>query len=261
MRKVICHYHIFKNSGTSFDEMLCKNYGNDFVSFDGPFPYFSINQIELMRIIQRHGQAIAFSSHQIRLPQPVSLDIDILPVIFVRHPLFRIKSIYTYKRKIQDGTPISRTATAMNFAEWVEFSLKDRAQSTHIVNAQTRILGGVYGQNSLQQRVGDVLEYDLLQALRNIQAVKLLARTEFFDRDVKNMQNICADLGVNFTYYAMAPQNTSSNLHSRTLGERVQRLKDELGESLYQQLICANEQDLAIYDYAMNRLDQVESSD
>ena len=72
MRHVICHYHIYKNSGTSFDEILRANYGERHIGFDGPFPYFAISQQELAKIIQRNPKAKAFSSHQTSLPPPCS---------------------------------------------------------------------------------------------------------------------------------------------------------------------------------------------
>ena len=49
MRHVICHYHIYKNSGTTFDHLLARNFGDRHVCFDGPFPYFTIGQKELAK--------------------------------------------------------------------------------------------------------------------------------------------------------------------------------------------------------------------
>ena len=86
MRHVICHYHIYKNSGTTFDHLLERNFGDRHLRFDGPFPYFSIGQRELAKVIARNRSCVAFSSHQISLPIPASLDFNVLPVVFVRHP-------------------------------------------------------------------------------------------------------------------------------------------------------------------------------
>lgn len=108
MRTVIIHYHIYKNAGTSFDHVLGHNFGDRHELFDGPFPFFTIDQEQLDRIIMRRPHAVAFSSHQIMLPPPSSLDYRALAAIFVRNPFLRIASIYRFKRGPErpDGTPL-----------------------------------------------------------------------------------------------------------------------------------------------------------
>ncbi len=96
MRTVICHYHIYKNSGTSFDLLLEQNFGDRHICFDGPFPFFIIDQEQLTRVIERKRGVIALSSHQIQLPVPVSLDFLVLPVVFIRHLMLRVQSIYKF---------------------------------------------------------------------------------------------------------------------------------------------------------------------
>ncbi|MFC0342332.1 hypothetical protein [Paracoccus niistensis] len=108
MRTVILHYHIYKNAGTSFDHVLTHNFGGRHELFDGPFSFFTIDQDQLDRIIMRRPNAVAFSSHQIVLPAPSSLDYRALAAIFVRNPFLRIASIYRFKRGPErpDGTPL-----------------------------------------------------------------------------------------------------------------------------------------------------------
>ena len=114
MRTVVLHYHIYKNAGTSFDHVLTHNFGDRHELFDGPYPFFTIDQEQLDRIIMRRPQAVAFSSHQIMLPPPSSLDYRALAAIFVRNPFLRIASIYRFKRGPEraDGTPLGSLAPA-----------------------------------------------------------------------------------------------------------------------------------------------------
>lgn len=109
MRTVILHYHIYKNAGTSFDHVLTQNFGDRHELFDGPYPFFTIDQEQLDRIIMRRPAAVAFSSHQIVLPPPSSLQYRALAAIFVRNPFLRIASIYRFKRGPErpDGTPLA----------------------------------------------------------------------------------------------------------------------------------------------------------
>ncbi len=250
MRHVICHYHIYKNSGTSFDEILRANFGDRHVSFDGPYPYFTIGQPELAKIIQRHPKGKSFSSHQISLPPPCSLDFTAHPVVFIRHPLLRIYSVYKYKREENDETQTSINAQSMEFSEWCQHNLRHIQEIVQVSNVQTRMLGGGYGNISLMRRRDRRMEYDLVQARRNIAAVELLGRTEHFEQDVSRFQEILERVGIEFDpSYASAHNVTSSDL-SLSLEERLSRIAADLGDDLYHQLLAANDQDLAIYNAA-----------
>lgn len=133
MRTVIAHYHTYKNSGSSFDEQLTQAFGENHILFDGPFAYNVFPQSELLKIVLRHPSVVAFSSHQIRLPVPASLNVNILPVAFVRHPFLRISSMYSFSRRramdlttdAEEGslavlTTHERWASELDFGAWIE---------------------------------------------------------------------------------------------------------------------------------------------
>ena len=249
MRTVICHYHIYKNSGTSFDKLLAENYGDNHICFDGPFPFFSIDQEQLSRVIERRKNIVAFSSHQIQLPVPPSLDFDVLPVVFVRHPLLRIQSIYRFKKQTYDGTTTSKAAVEMLFGEWLEYCFSNPQEITHISNAQTRMLGAAYRQKPLMRRKPNMMEYDIKQAIRNIGSVELLARTEHFGEDVARFPEILNKRGVEFRYLDIAPQNITSKDCHQSIDQRLEKVRDLLEEGAYQKLVMANMQDIELFDY------------
>ena len=256
MRYAICHYHIFKNSGTTFDTLLSKNYGERHICFDGPFPFFAIDQEQLSRIIERKHDVMAFSSHQIRLPVPVSLDFLVLPVVFIRHPLLRVQSIYRFKRKKYDGTKISEAAQNMSFDEWIGHCFSERHEITHISNAQTGILGATYRKKTLVRRVSFGLEFDLYQAIRNLQNVQLLARTEYFNQDVSRFTEILAQYSIDFKFHSINPQNTTSNDHNKPIEDRLGQLETVLSEENHKKLLEANAQDLSLFNYAANVIEK-----
>jgi hypothetical protein len=256
MRTVICHYHIYKNSGTSFDTLLSENFGDNHICFDGPFPFFTIDQEQLTRTIDRKSNMIAFSSHQIQLPVPVSLDYLVLPVVFVRHPLIRILSIYKFKRQTDDGTLTSKNAQSMTFDEWICHCFADNQEITHISNAQTRILGAAFRQRPLMRRKPNMMEYDVHQAIRNIENVKLLARTEFFNQDVGRFSKILSGYDIDFKFEKIDPQNTTSKNHHKPISERLDAIKQLLTEEKHQKLLNANKQDLFLFDYASSLIDE-----
>lgn len=254
MRHVICHYHIYKNSGTAFDGLLAANFGERHVAFDGPFPYFSITQRELAKVILRNPQAVAFSSHQIALPVPASLDVHVIPVVFIRHPLLRIHSIYQFKRSEADGTATSRFAMEMEFDAWCRHALGDAQEITHVSNAQTRFLGGTSGAPSLMRRLKGAMSYDLMQARRNLRNVELLARTECFDRDVHRFPEILARYGIPFAVGDTSPRNVTGSDFSKSVDERLELVKAKLGADTLARVVAANRQDMALYEDASERL-------
>lgn len=256
MRNVICHYHIFKNSGTSFDTLLSENYRSKLISFDGPFPFFTIDQEQLSRIIERKQNVVAFSSHQIQLPVPVSLDFQVLPVVFIRHPLLRILSIYKFKRQTYDGTTTSKAAQDMSFDDWVTYCFSDRQEITQVSNSQTRLLGAAYRQRPLIRRRESWMEYDVYQAIRNIENVKLLARTEYFGEDVSRFPEILDQYNIEFKYADIKPQNTTSKNLQKSIKERISDLKDSLSENNFNRLIAANEQDIHLFEYSTKLIER-----
>lgn len=255
-RTVLCHYHIYKNSGTTFDALLAKNFKDKHICFDGPFPFFIIDQEQLSRIIERKSEIIAFSSHQIQLPAPTSINFRVLPVVFIRHPLLRIHSIYNFKRQDYDSTSTSKAAQNMSFDDWVTYCFKDKHEITIVSNAQTRLLSAVHRQKPLMQRSPDGMIYDVVQAAKNISQVELLARTEYFGEDVSRFPEILDQYNIEFKYADIKPQNTTSkNLH-KSIEERISDLKDSLSENNFNRLIAANEQDIHLFEHSTKLIER-----
>jgi len=255
-RAVICHYHIFKNSGTTFDSLLMQNYGNRHISFDGPFPYFVIQQDQLERIIINNPSVIALSSHQIRLPAPSSLDFVVLPVIFVRHPLLRSRSVYQYLRTTNDGTLASKSTKDLSFDQWINHALRTPKIIGQISNAQVGILSGVYQRNRQTRKTPTGMEFDIDQAIRNIDSVRLLGRTDSFDEDVQRFPAILAQYGIEFKYKKIKPKNvTSSDIH-RSIDDRLEQLRLSLSNENYNRLVQANSQDIYLLEHVTKLLNE-----
>ena len=250
MRTVICHYHIYKNSGTSFDTLLTENFKDTHICFDGPFPFFTIDQEQLSRIVERKKNIIAFSSHQIQLPTPASLDFEVLSAVFIRHPLLRIQSIYRFKRQTYDGTTTSKAAMEKSFDDWLDYCFSDRQEITHISNAQTRILGSTYCQKPLIRRKPQFMEYNIWQAVKNIEGVSLLGRTEYFGEDVIRFSRILKTHGIEFNAENSQPKNVTSGDHGDPLEQRIEKLLSSITIENRQRLLAANTQDIQLFDHA-----------
>ena len=282
MRSVILHYHIYKNAGTSFDHVLSHSFGDRHEAFDGPYPFFVIDQEQLDRTIMRRPGAVAFSSHQIVLPPPSSVDYRPLSAIFVRNPFLRIASVYRFKRgpEAEDGNPVAAlpveaqpaalralnlpeelaanvdvTSTGMaarrlDFAGWLDHCLGSPAEIGNVSNAQVRFFSSPYRMRPVQRRTDAGMQYDLSAALRTLSGVELLGRTEHFDADVARIARILAeDHGITLTI----PPDTRKNVtqhHGAGTAERVDALLSALPADLRRRFEAANAQDLALYERA-----------
>ena len=259
MRNVIAHYHTYKNSGTSFDRILQSNYGEGHVSFDGPFPYMVISQREFHKIIANHPEAIAFSSHQIRLPVPASAQLNVLAVAFVRHPFLRIRSVYEFAKRREDPNPSDLWARELDFNGWLA-KMRSSRRMVNINNSQVEIYGGVYDAPASMvasgtEQLGFWAEGDIAQAKRNLLTVPLLARTEFFDRDVGIFPKIMAQHGVTFNFTPGIKDNVSSITDGMSLEERIRQIEEELDADNLAWMHAANNNDLALYQFASELID------
>ena len=94
-RTVILHYHLFKNAGTSVDRLLKDNVADRWVT--GEFPANGGNNSGLVADwIRPTPDAVAFSSHTMLGPLPFVDDVQIISLIFLRDPIARIISAYTF---------------------------------------------------------------------------------------------------------------------------------------------------------------------
>ena len=249
MRKIICHYHIYKNAGTSFDHVLTHSFGDRHLSFDGPFPFFVIDQDQLDRIIERKVGAVALSSHQIQLPAPVSPAYRVLPVVFLRDPVLRIASIWRFKARHPDGTATSRAAVAMGFAEWVAHCLGDAQEIAHVSNAQTRLLSAPFRGRPQMRRMAGRMEYDLARAEANLAGAAAVGRADHFSTDIHGISAILSREGLPLTLPPDLHRNATAD---SGVGPDLRRraLLSDLPAGLADRLLAANDQDEALHAIA-----------
>lgn len=105
MRTIILHYHMFKNAGTSLDQVLKDNFGEGWVTRE--FPNVNRpegNTPEVEAWIRDTPDAVVFSSHTMMGPLPQVAGVRVLSIMLLRDPIERIKSAYRFERKQQAET-------------------------------------------------------------------------------------------------------------------------------------------------------------
>ncbi|MHC4588862.1 MAG: hypothetical protein ACYTAQ_05875 [Planctomycetota bacterium] len=59
----------------------------------------------VLRHVRERPDVIAFSSHQARFPVPTDDAVEFHPIIFLRHPITRVASVYAFERRQRKDTP------------------------------------------------------------------------------------------------------------------------------------------------------------
>ena len=249
-RNVLLHYHIFKNAGTTFERVLDENYGDGHITFDGPFSFSVIDQDQLSTIIQRHPNAIACSSHQIHLPPPSATRFRPIPVVFIRNPLLRIRSVFLFGKRsagkvLETGT---RSESLAGLEEWITQKLWENPEL--ISNMQTSMLSRCYKlPPKLEWREGRA-NLDLQLAINHLSGVPCLGRVEYFDIDVSSFSETLSRYGLPFVYTKRKAENVSSPDHQSTVEEQLRSIEQSLSPETWQKLNWLNHQDLALYEIA-----------
>lgn len=167
-RRVILHYHLFKNAGTSLDAVLKRNFPGRWRTAEFP-PQGGDNSDLLSEWIASEPEAAVFSTHTGVGPVPAPDGVEVFPVVFLREPLSRIHSAYRFERTQGADTPGSRLAREHDF----EGYLRERLATTdrQCRDFQTGRLA------AFQPGRGDEMER-ALRALRTLPFVGIVERFE-----------------------------------------------------------------------------------
>ena len=249
-RNVLLHYHIFKNAGTTFERVLDENYGGGHIKFDGPFSFSVIIQDQLSTIIQRHPNAMACSSHQIHLPAPSATQFRPIPVVFIRHPLLRIRSVFLFSKRSDEKVldKLTRSDPLKGLEEWVTQKLSGDQNLLQISNLQTSMLSRCYNLPPKREGREGRVHFDLQLAINNLSVVPCLGRVEYFDSDVSSFTETLERFDMPFNYKKRKAENVSSPDYQDTVEEQLRAMEGSLSPETWQKLHWLNHQDLALYE-------------
>ena len=119
LRFVVVHYHIFKNAGSTVEHVLEREFPGAFARLHGPVPDATLDGDDLAAFLSDHPGIQAVTSHHLRYPAPAMRNIVLFDCCFLRHPLDRLDSLYSYYRRIDSVDPLSRNARRQNPAEFM----------------------------------------------------------------------------------------------------------------------------------------------
>lgn len=252
MKNIIIHYHIFKNAGTTIDEILRSSFGTRWQNLDKlPTPGVKIFPFEIQNFLEHNPQICALSSHDAVLPEPVG-EFRIFPIFFLRHPLLRAQSAWKFEWQIQLGL----TSPKGSFSEFIQHKI-DRKEAGVFSNFQTHKLSNqAYKPIDLQRR--PATDGELLQIAQTV-----LDTTPFFGL-VEHMQESLERMHfyLKMAFPELLVFNKRLNASaSQALDTSIalEQLRMEIGDALYKELEARNTLDLKLYQYAADRFFSVVS--
>lgn len=239
-RNIVVHYHIFKNAGTSVDHLLRKNFGEKWQTFDGDSPGHIITTEELEKTIASSPDKLAFSSHQIVPPLP-EVDGEVYPIVFLRDPIDRIKSAYLFEWKKQLGLDEPRGS----LQEYVENKFQHVRKSS-VEEFQTIRLSNTVRDVFHGDQVSD--EEMLENACEFLSSLRFVGVVDEFDRSLQLLTNYLSE-GFPAFEYAPVQANVLQDITIKQ-DEKRQRIRDELGDELFEMIVDRNQLDEKLYQHA-----------
>lgn len=245
-RKIIIHYHIFKNAGTSIDRMLKESFSERWANYDKPEPTSKISPAELEEFILDNPDLMAVSSHHAVPPLP-DKHLEVYPILLLRHPIDRAYSAYLFEWKKQRGLeqPIGsfRDYIHEKFRQPRRNAIED-FQVLHLANRGYK-----------QKNPSNSLDNEGL--LNN--ARKLIMEAGVFglvDRYAESLRLMRRRLQSGFPDLRIAEFHENSlQARSSSLTDRIKAILGDLDECSRDMLVLRNQLDFRLYEYARGRFD------
>lgn len=256
MSPFIIHHHIFKNSGTSFDKILELNFGKQAFFEDSKFPFFRYTSFQVEKIINSLKEYKSISSHQ--FPHPYTNEYDLVKtksiysITFLRDPITRVKSIYSFKKKNNDPSITSKNAQKYNFKDWLAHSIEDQFERVHVSNSQCSFFSIDCNGKPIKRKDGTSFIYDMDIAKKQLSKFFFCGITEDFDESISQLNNKLESKGVAKLEFGNVRENVTSTNFNDTQEVRIEKIFNEIGEDLTKELTKINQQDIELRNYAKN---------
>jgi len=252
-RPVLVHIHLFKNAGTSVERSLHHYFGDRWVSHDPTDSGGRFGQQELERLLIERPDIAAVSSHQVRPPIVDTEHVRFLPIVFLRHPLDRIRSAYAFERTQGGVSPSSRAAESSSFAEWIDFHR--RRGSTQCANFQTYALSSLRAAENHAPLLKLPIRDHLNDALGFVERQPLVVGVvEDYERSWSALTAMIATHVPGFDAPALWANATDQRKGGLDLAGRLESIQAQLGGDEHDRLLGENDADLELHREVTERL-------
>jgi hypothetical protein len=240
MRLVILHYHIFKNAGSTIEDILDHSFGERFAKLDTPAHEGLISNPDMVRFFDARPNLRAFSSHQVRHPLPEAPGYLFFDICFLRDPIDRIRSIYTYfRQKPNPADAMSELANRTALGDFIAGMIQDFP--LFVKNVQVNLLACAGDSDEPEPR-------DLDVATQRMMATSFLGVVDCFDQSVAAGAHAlrCAFPELDCARPAV---NVSDGLEG-TVASRTEKLRQACSPEVFEELLRLNSLDRQLVDRA-----------
>lgn len=242
LRSIILHHHIFKNAGSTVDAALERQFPGAVGGIEGDTPRSILEPEALFAFIRDNPGLKVVTSHQARPLLTTPEDLDIFPVLFLRHPLDRALSVYEFERRQDPASgPGAAMASRSGFRDYVRWRLEP-GHGAVIRNYQTLFLSARTGD----MRTISAEEDDLVRAMAALRRLPVFGLVEQFDESMKRLAAaLHARHGEVELGSTKAVNQTIGRLNS--LEARLEQIREDLGPDTYADLRGQNALDLDLH--------------
>lgn len=241
-RTIIVHNHVFKNAGTTIDWALRRNFGDGFVDHR--------DDAEMVRgaaylgsYLADRPEIVALSTHHLRPPLPVMPGANLMTLMMLRHPIERVTSVYRFERSQVDATTLGAVyARDHTLQEYVRWRMRDDVPPT---------IRNFHIHRTLPPPADwrrPVSDHEQLLARLYVETTPLLGLVERFDESMVWFEHVLRPWFPQIDL-AYVMQNVGQPRAERSA--RLDRLRDEIGDEVYERLVATNEPDLALFDHGV----------
>jgi hypothetical protein len=244
MRFVIVHYHVFKNAGSTIESILEREFGDKFACLHGTTPDTVLDREHLVDFLRDHPGVLAISSHHLRYPLPEIRGVALFDLCFLRHPLSRLQSMYSYFRMARTSDPLSEMATQYSSREFFE---QMTAIAPHLIS-NVQVLQLARAGRFTRPAGGQ----DLARAIEIVREMSLPGVVEMFDESLICMGYFLqpAFPGIRLEYVV----KNASQFNTGGLESEAERFRVLWGERLYSKLTRLNQFDIELYQAARDEI-------
>ena len=240
MRFVILHYHVFKNAGSTIEDILDHSFGERFATLETPVGGGLVSNHDLIRYLDERPDLRALSSHQIRYPMPAAPGYLFFDICFLRDPLDRLRSFYDYfRQRPNSDDPMSELANNCSLGDFVAGMIAEH--SLFVRNNQVNLLA--CGGDSDEPN-----ERDFEVAVRRTMAASFLGVVDCFEQSaIAGAAALrCAFPELDCVRPAV---NVSGGMQG-TVATRTEALRAACRPEMYEELLRITELDRRLVDLA-----------
>lgn len=244
-RKVVIHYHLFKNAGTSIERSLRELFGDNLHQLESDSPSGHVSHVDANNYIVANPSLVALTSHQLRPPLPDG-PFAVFPIVVLREPISRVRSAYLFEWQKQLGLDKPKGT----LAEYVQSKLGP-ADPTVIADFQV----GHLSRDLLPPGVSVASEAAVDTVVEFVDSLPAFGLVERFDESVQV-------IGRRMAEFFGDPALTLSSRHDNVMQDQAMSIDDvhdlirlELGPQLMDELLERNQFDLAAYQRCVEKFD------